>query len=81
MRCHSINGQGGEAGPDLAGVAKRLTREQMAQSMLDPNAVLAKGFDPPSAMIPVGSHLTRQQIRDLVAYLSTLNQDPEPKHQ
>lgn len=75
MRCHAISGQGGEAGPDLAGVAGRLTREQMVQSLLDPNAVLAKGFDPPSAMIPVGTHLQRRQIRDLVEYLATLQQN------
>lgn len=72
MRCHAINGQGGEAGPDLAGVASRLTRAQLLQSLLDPNATLAQGFDAPSAMIPASPHLTRRQIRDLIKYLSTL---------
>ncbi len=72
MRCHAINGTGGEAGPDLGAVGTRLTREQMVQSLLDPNAVLAEGFTPPSAMIPVGPHLSHRQIRDLVEYLTTL---------
>lgn len=75
MRCHAINGAGGEAGPDLAGVGGRLSREQIVQSLLDPNAVLAKDFTPPSAMIPVGAHLARRQIRDLVEYLTTLQQN------
>ncbi len=72
MRCHAIDGAGGEAGPDLATVGSRLSREQIVQSLLDPNAVLADGFTPPSAMIPVGPHLTHRQIRDLVEFLTTL---------
>lgn len=44
FRCHKIQGQGGEAGPDLTQLAKRATREHFLESMIDPNAKLAPGF-------------------------------------
>ena len=72
VRCHTVDGVGGEAGPDLGNVGSRLSREQLVQSLLEPNAQLAEGFTPPSAMLPVEPHLSRRQIRDLVEYLTTL---------
>lgn len=44
FRCHKIQGQGGEAGPDLSELAKRGTRVHFLESMIDPNAKLAPGF-------------------------------------
>jgi putative membrane-bound dehydrogenase-like protein len=44
-RCHNIGAAKAETvGPRLTGVAGRLTREQMLQSLLDPSAKLAPGF-------------------------------------
>jgi quinoprotein glucose dehydrogenase len=45
LRCHKINGQGGEVGPDLTGVGKRQTREYLAISVVHPNAAIAQGFE------------------------------------
>lgn len=44
FRCHKIQGQGGEAGPDLTKLAARATREHILESMIDPNAKLAPGY-------------------------------------
>lgn len=44
FRCHKVQGQGGEAGPDLTQLAGRATREHILESMIDPNAKLAPGF-------------------------------------
>ncbi len=44
FRCHKIQGQGGEAGPDLSQLAMRSPREHFLESMIDPNAKLAPGF-------------------------------------
>lgn len=44
FRCHKIQGQGGEAGPDLTQLAMRSPREHFLESMIDPNAKLAPGF-------------------------------------
>lgn len=46
IRCHRIgNGPGGDAGPNLAGIASQNTREQLLESILKPNAKISPGFD------------------------------------
>ncbi|HLW65711.1 MAG TPA: HEAT repeat domain-containing protein [Gemmataceae bacterium] len=47
IRCHKIDGQGGDAGPDLSKVAERNpknTREYLLESMIFPNAKIAPGY-------------------------------------
>lgn len=44
IRCHSYDDRGGNAGPRLNGVAARLTREQLLESLIKPSARLAPGF-------------------------------------
>jgi quinoprotein glucose dehydrogenase len=45
VKCHKINGQGGEVGPDLAGIGKRQNREYLLESIVLPNKQIAKGFE------------------------------------
>jgi len=117
-RCHVISGSGTTVGPQLAGVASRLSREQLLEALIEPSARLAPGFgsvsltlkdgqkvsgilmeetdkelvlktseaeplhiatariserkNSPSAMPPMGSILTKREIRDLVEFLSNL---------
>ncbi|MDH5610482.1 MAG: c-type cytochrome, partial [Cyclobacteriaceae bacterium] len=119
IRCHSLNGQGGEVGPPLTGIGTRLTREQLLEALIEPGKRLAPGYgmvtlslkdgtsvtgilveetadelilktseaepleiavgriekrtDMPSSMPPMGTLLTRREIRDLVEFLSNLN--------
>jgi quinoprotein glucose dehydrogenase len=47
VRCHVVNGTGGNAGPDLSKVAERYpekTREFFRESLLTPSAKIAPGF-------------------------------------
>jgi len=47
VRCHTINGAGGTAGPDLSKVVTRnpqKTREHLLESLVLPNAKIAAGF-------------------------------------
>jgi quinoprotein glucose dehydrogenase len=45
VRCHAVGDNGGATvGPNLMGVASRLTREQILESLLDPSARIAPGF-------------------------------------
>ncbi len=45
MRCHKVGEErGGDAGPNLAGVGKRLVREKLLESLIDPNAVVVPGY-------------------------------------
>jgi quinoprotein glucose dehydrogenase len=45
MRCHKINGEGGEVGPDLSHVGAKNPREYLLESIVLPNKKIAQGFD------------------------------------
>jgi putative heme-binding domain-containing protein len=44
IKCHSYDDRGGNAGPRLNGVAARITRPQILQALIEPNARLAPGY-------------------------------------
>lgn len=118
IRCHIVNGEGSEVGPDLTRIATTLTRRQLLESMVDPNARIAPGYGSvrltlqngesvsgllkgeteesvivagaeeerviprseiadeaysPSGMFDMSELLTRKELRDLVAYLMSLD--------
>lgn len=120
-RCHAIFERGGNAGPGLAGVGDRLSKEEILESLVAPSAKLSPGYgvviletndgetvsgtvleetdsairlkigkedirtvektqiakreNIPSSMPPMGSILTKRQIRDLVAFLGRLEEE------
>jgi len=43
-QCHRFAGEGGSVGPDLAGVAKRLSLHDLLESIVEPSKVIAEGF-------------------------------------
>ncbi len=43
-RCHTIRGFGSDVGPDLSKIGATLTREQLLESLVEPNARVAPGF-------------------------------------
>jgi putative membrane-bound dehydrogenase-like protein len=43
-RCHTLGGRGTEVGPNLTRIGSTLTREQVVESLLEPNARIAPGF-------------------------------------
>ena len=45
LRCHKLEGQGGEVGPDLAGIGGKQTREYLLESIVEPSKQIAKGFE------------------------------------
>ncbi|MFM7752031.1 MAG: c-type cytochrome, partial [Opitutaceae bacterium] len=45
MRCHRAGGDGGEAGPNLAGFGAKHDREYILESIVKPNARIAPGYD------------------------------------
>lgn len=44
-RCHKVKGDGSDVGPDLSAVAKENSREYLLESIVNPNAKIAKGFE------------------------------------
>lgn len=74
-RCHAVDGQGGETGPALTGLGRRMDAETIVEAVLVPEATIAVGFEQEeggSAMPPVGRELPLRELRDLVAYLKSL---------
>ncbi len=84
LTCHSLHGIGGLKGPDLDGVASRLTKGMLLESLIRPGTKLAKGHpvasqlesaaEPDSIMPPMGTLLTLRELRDLMAFLITLKE-------
>lgn len=56
LRCHAVRGNGGTVGPDLAGVGKRLTREQLLESIVFPNQTIAPGFENATLVLKSGAN-------------------------
>jgi cytochrome c2 len=72
--CHMLKGQGSTVGPPLDGIAGRKDAAYLTQSLLEPNAVLAQGFEKlgVSPMPPMGLILKPQEIADVLAFLQSL---------
>lgn len=45
LRCHKVGADGGIVGPGLSGIGKRQSREYLLESILQPNAKIAAGFE------------------------------------
>ncbi|MDG3002218.1 PVC-type heme-binding CxxCH protein [Paludisphaera mucosa] len=45
LRCHKVAGDGGEVGPELAGIGRRKDREYVLESIVLPNKQIAQGFE------------------------------------
>ncbi len=77
--CHQVGGKGGDVGPILDGIAVRADKTYIEESLMDPNAKLAKGFESLtiSPMPPLGVLLKEQETADILAYLQTLKTPPK----
>ena len=75
IRCHAINDEGSDVGPNLQGIGDRLNRTQLLESLVDPGKTLAEGFETPNgiSMMPaMGNLLSPQELRDVIEYLTSL---------
>ena len=74
MNCHMVKGKGSAIGPALDGLATRATAAYIHDSLVEPNKVLAKGYEQlgVSPMPPMGLILKPQELADLRAFLQTL---------
>lgn len=45
LRCHKVQGVGGEVGPDLTGIGKKVKRDYLLESLVDPDKQIAKGYE------------------------------------
>ena len=77
--CHTVHGKGGDVGPILDGISVRADQAYIVESLMDPNAKLAKGFEnlKISPMPPLGVLLNEQDLADILAFLHTLTTPPQ----
>jgi quinoprotein glucose dehydrogenase len=45
LRCHKVKGEGGDVGPDLAGIGGKQSREYLLESIVEPNKQIAQGYE------------------------------------
>jgi quinoprotein glucose dehydrogenase len=45
LRCHKVKGEGGDVGPDLAGIGSKQKRDYLLESIVDPNKQIAQGYE------------------------------------
>ena len=57
-KCHRVGSEGGDNGPALDGIASKQSRELILESMVAPNAVIAKGFETVIVRLKNGSGLS-----------------------
>lgn len=70
--CHTFNGQGGAVGPDLTHVYATKGEDYVHQSILQPNAVIAEGFQPNIMPQNFQQRLKGPtDLADIIAYLKT----------
>lgn len=121
QRCHTMNGVGGDVGPELGAIGKKFDPDYLLRSLIDPQAEVAEGYGvgsltlkdgtvvggnflpddkdgnvlikvgeelkripkdqiasrskPMSAMPPMNGILSKQELRDMVAYLVSCKKD------
>ncbi len=70
--CHVVAGQSGTIGPNLSKIGATKNKEYLRQAILDPDAVVAKGFA--AGMMPktYGEQLKAKELEMLVNYLAGL---------
>jgi mono/diheme cytochrome c family protein len=70
--CHKINGEGGAIGPDLTHVGSRLSANLIRESILQPDAKTAKGYEKFKGVMPktFGHQFTAEQLEALVQFLA-----------
>jgi len=74
INCHALGGKGGVVGPRLDGIASRESEAYITESLLEPNAKLAKGYEylKISPMPPMGLLLNDQELADVKAFIMSL---------
>lgn len=72
--CHQLAGTegGGAVGPSFDGIGSRLSPDQIRQSILDPGAEVAEGYDQFAGMMPAtfGQQFTAAQLEAVVEFLA-----------
>ena len=72
--CHDLAGSGADVGPKLNTAGGRLGPEGLRKAILDPNAEIAKGFEPDSMPPDYAQQMRISELNLIVDYLMKLSQ-------
>lgn len=67
--CHAVLESQSPVGPGLTDVGARLTRGEIRQSIVDPNAVIAQGFAPNMMPPDLADRMTARELEMIVDFL------------
>lgn len=73
IRCHTVNGEGGVAGPDLSGIGSRADRRYLLESIILPNAKITDGFENVQGVLKSGvtyAGVLKRETDDSIEILS-----------
>lgn len=80
LRCHVIDGVGGNVGPSLTGIGARRDRRHLLLSVAEPQAIVTKGFGAFSAMPAMKNVLSMREMRDVVEFLAAQREGGRDGH-
>jgi putative heme-binding domain-containing protein len=78
VRCHIVGGEGTTVGPNLKGVASRLTREQLLQALIEPSARISPGYGTTNFVLTDGQEVTGSIISETDELVQLKTNDAEP---
>lgn len=68
--CHALLGSQSELGPQLNDIGKRMSKKQIRDSILDPDAVIAEGYKKGSMPAGMGDRMMYNELEMLIEFLS-----------
>lgn len=70
--CHDLGGSGADLGPTLYGIGSRMDRATVMEAIIDPNAVIADGYDADFMPDDFGAEMRGTELLLLTDYLLAL---------
>jgi quinoprotein glucose dehydrogenase len=77
-RCHTLDGQGGNAGPVLDGIGKKQTRDYLLAALITPSTNIAEGFGAVTLEVSGGVTLVGVVTKDQDGMLTIVGASGEP---
>ncbi len=77
VKCHQIDGRGGQVGPDLTGIANTLDRSQILQSLIAPSERIAPGYGIVSVNLKNGQTVSGNMMGETDQEISLKNAEGE----
>jgi len=74
VKCHSVRGEGGTVGPDLAGAGQGHTTIDFAAAMWNKAPAMARAMEQVGILVP---QLKAEEMADLLAYLYSIQYSAE----